>query len=145
MIRSASAQLKARSNGVLPRLLVVFDRGRIAGHVEGYQIRVAMYGLEQIYIAVPPLGHGKPYATGSGHGPKRKMTETDNTSISANPALVMMTGPESHFLYVYRNRFAKVPLNSRLLQRFGVKHYDLGIGEQGLASDWIEIEPDSEP
>ena len=144
MIRSASAQLKARSSGVLPTMLGVFDRGRIAGHVEGYQICVAMYGLEQIYIAVPPLGLGQPYATGSGHGPKRKMTETDNTSISAIAALVM-TGPESHFLYVYRNRFAKVPLNPRLLQRFGVKHYDLGIGEQGLASDWVEMEPEGEP
>lgn len=140
MIRSASAQLKARSNGVLPTLLVVFDQGRVAGHVEGFHIRVAMYGLEQIYIAVPPLGLGEPYATGSGHGPKRKMTETDNTSISAIAALVM-TGPGSHILRVYRNRFAKVPLNPRLLQPFGVKHYDLGVGEHGLASDWVELQP----
>lgn len=139
MIRSASGQLKARSSGVLPTLLVVFDQGRIVGHVEGWQIRVAMYGLEQIYIAVPPLGKGAPYATGAGHGPKRKMTETDNTSISAIGALVM-TGPKSHFLYVYRNRFAKVPLNPRLLQPFGVRHYDLGVAEQGLASDWVEID-----
>jgi hypothetical protein len=36
MIRSASGQLKARSNGVLLTLLVVFDRGRVAGHVEAY-------------------------------------------------------------------------------------------------------------
>lgn len=140
MIRSASGQLKARSNGVLPTLLVVFDRGRVVGHVEAYQIRVAMYGLEQIYLAVPPLGHGVPYATGAGHGPKRKMTETDNTSISAIGALVM-TGPDSHILYVYRNRFAKVPLAPQLLQRFGVTHYDLGVGEHGFASDWVEIDP----
>lgn len=144
MIRSASPQLKARSNGVLPTLLVVFDEGRVAGHVEGYQVRVAMYGLEQIYIAVPPIGQGQPYATGSGHGPKRKMTETDNTSISAIAALVM-TGPHNHILYVYRNRFAKVPLNPRLLQTYGVKHYDLGASEQGLASDWVEIPSECEP
>jgi hypothetical protein len=65
------------------------------------------------------------------------MTETDNTSISAIGALVM-TGPSNHILYVYRNHFAKVPLPARLLQQFGVKHYDLGIGE-GLASAWVEI------
>jgi hypothetical protein len=144
MIRSASAQLKARSNGVLPALLVVFDQGRVAGHVEGFHVRVAMYGLEQIYLAVPPPGQGQPYATGSGHGPKRKMTNTDNTSISAIAALVM-TGPNSHILYVYRNRFAKVPLNPRLLQAYGVKHYDLGVGDQGLASDWVEIQSEGEP
>ena len=137
MIRSASGQLKARSKGEFPTLLVVFDKGRVVGHVEGYHIRVAMYGLERIHIAVPPLGQGDPYATGASHGPKRKMTETDNTSISAIGALVM-TGPESHILYVYRNRFAKVTLNPRLLQQFGVAHYDLGIGD-GLASDWVEI------
>ena len=72
------------------------------------------------------------------------MTETDNTSISAIAALVM-TGPSSHVLYVYRNRFARVPLNPRLLQVYGVKHYDLGVGDQGLASDWVEIPSDGEP
>jgi hypothetical protein len=122
-------------------LLVVFDEGRVAGHVEGYHVRVAMYGLEQIYIAVH---QGQPYAAGSGHGPKRKMTENDNTSISAIASLVM-TGPRNHILYVYRNRFAKVPLNPRLLQAYGVKHYDLGVGDQGLASDWVEIPSEAEP
>ena len=72
------------------------------------------------------------------------MTESDNTSISAIGALVM-TGPDKHILYVYRNQFAKVPLNPKLLQRFGVTHYDLGIADQGVASDWIEIEPADEP
>jgi hypothetical protein len=55
--------VKARAKGVLPTLLVVFDGGRVVGHVEPYNIRVAMYGLEQIHIAVPPLGTGSPHAT----------------------------------------------------------------------------------
>jgi len=29
-----------------PSILVVFDRGRVCGHVDAYNIRVAMYGLE---------------------------------------------------------------------------------------------------
>lgn len=33
MIRSASAQLKARASGTLPTLLVVFDQGKVFGHV----------------------------------------------------------------------------------------------------------------
>jgi hypothetical protein len=144
MIRSASGQLKARSAGRLPTLLVVFDEGRVAGHVEGWQVRVAMYGLEQIHLAVPAIGQMRPYPTGVGHGPKRRMTETDNTSISAIASLVM-TGPGEHILYVYRNRFAKVPLNPRLLQGFGITHYDLGVGDQGIASDWVEIPSEDEP
>lgn len=137
MITSASAQLKARSRGVLPTLLVVFDRGRAVGHVEAYHIRVAMYGLEQIHIAIPPLGSGPPYATGASHGPKRKMTPSANTSISAIAALVM-SGPAQHHLLVYQNRFARVPLSPGLLSAVGVTHYKLGVGN-GLASDWVEL------
>ena len=143
MISSASPQLKARSRGDLPTMLVVFDRGRVYGHVEGYHVRIAMYGLEQIYLAVPPIGSGRPRATGAGHGPKRKMTETDNTSISAIAALVM-SGPGTHQLLVYRNRFARVPLSPTLLGPFGVRHFDLGTGE-GFASDWVEVRPHHEP
>lgn len=144
MIRSASGQLKSRSRSELPTLLVVFDQGRVAGHVEGYQIRVAMYGLEQVHIAVPPIGQGRPFAAGASHGPKRKTTETDNTSISAIGAL-MMSGPSDHHLHVYRNRFAKVPLNPELLGPFGVKHFDMGISDEGRASGWVELPASHEP
>jgi hypothetical protein len=137
-IQSCSKQLKARAKGVLPALLVVFDGGRVVGHVEPYNIRVAMYGLEQIHIAVPPIGTGSPHATGIGHGPKRKMTASDNTSISAIGALVM-TGPDQHHLLVYRNSFAKIPLDPTLLSPFGVRHFDIGNSSTGSASDWIEI------
>jgi hypothetical protein len=143
MIRSASRQLKARSRGEVPTLLVVFDQGRVAGHVAGYHIRVAMYGLEQVLIAVPPIGQGRPFVTGCSHGPKRKMTKTDNTSISAVDALIM-SRPSSHHLYVYRNRFARVPLNPELLRPFGVKHFDIGMSDEGRASAWIELAPGHE-
>lgn len=138
MIRSASGQLKARSRGELPTLLVVFDQGRVAGHVESYHISVAMYGLEQVHLAVPPIGQGQPFITGTSHGPKRKMTETNNTSISAIGAL-MMSGPTDHHLYVYRNHFAKIPLNPDLLRPFGVKHFDMAISDEGRASKWVEL------
>lgn len=144
MISSASGQLKARSQGVSPTLLVVFDQGQVAGHVEGFHIRAAMYGLEQVYLAVPPIGQGEPYATGTGLGPKRKMTESDNTSISAIGALVM-TGPGQHILYVYRNQFAKVPLDPGWLQPFGIQHFDLGTSQPGVASNWVTVPPAHEP
>jgi hypothetical protein len=144
MIRSANGQHKARSRGTLPTLLVVFDQGRAAGHVEGYHIRVAMYGLEQIHLSVPPIGYGPPTATGFGHGPKRKMTESDNASISAVGALVM-TGPGQHQLLVYRNRFARVPLSPSLLQPFEVRLYDFGGGRDGARSEWVESPSIHEP
>ena len=144
MVQSCSSQLKTHSKGVNPTLLVAFDRGRAAGHVESYHIRVAMYGLEQVHIAVPPIGRGRPTARGISHGPKRKMTATDNTSISAIAALVM-SGPTTHHLFVYRNRFAKVPLDPALLQQFGISHFDIATSEDGAASEWVEIPSRHEP
>ncbi len=106
-ITECSAQIKARTAEKHPSMLVVFDRGRFGEHIDPYCIRVAMYGLEQIYITVPPIGLGEPHATGIGHGPKRKMTANCNTSISAIGAL-FMTGPDDIHFHVYHNRFAQI-------------------------------------
>lgn len=136
-ISDCSAQIKARTAGTHPSMLVVFDQGRVARHIDPYHIRVAMYGLEQIYIAVPPIGQGSPYATGIGHGPKRKMTADCNTSISAIGAL-FMTGPDDSHLHVYHNCFAQVPLDPTLLEQHGVAQFKLGEAT-GSASAWLEI------
>ena len=94
-------------------------------------------GLEQIYLAVPPIGAGSPYATGIGHGPKRKMTADCNTSISAIGALIM-TGPDDFNLHVYHNCFAHVPLDPALLKRHGVAQFEI-VEATGNASAWREI------
>ena len=143
-IADCSAQIKARTGGTHPSMLVVFDSGRVAGHADAYNIRVAMYGLEQIYIAVPPIGTGSPYATGVGHGPKRKMTSDHNTSISAIGAL-FMTGPDETHLHVYHNCFAQVPLDQSLLARHGVAQFEIGELSGGGASEWREIMFSHEP
>ncbi len=143
-IADCSPQIKALTAGKYPSLLVVFDRGRVAGHIDPYNIRVAMYGLEQVYIAVPPLGKGSPYATGMGYGPKRKMTPNDNTSISAIGAL-FMTGPENTLLHIYHNRFAQVPLKPLLLSRYGIEQFELTEETVGTAMEWRKITLTHEP
>lgn len=137
-------QIKARTVGQHPSLLVVFDRGRVAGHVDPYHIRVAMYGLEQVHIAVPPIGMGSRYSTGMGYGPKRKMTPEHNTSVSAIGAL-FMTGPETMFLSVYHNRFAKVPLKPALLAQYGIDQFELDEEAFGRTSKWRKIGSALEP
>ncbi len=137
-ISDCSPQVKARTLGTLPSILVVFDRGRVASHVDPYNIRVAMYGLEQVYIAVPPIGAGSPYATGMGYGPMRKMGPEHNTSISAIGALVM-TGPTDVFLRVFHNRFAHVRLDPALLGSYGVEQFELGDDPPGTTAQWQPI------
>ena len=143
-IADSSGQIKARTEGTHPSILVLFDKGRIARHLDPYQIQVAMYGLEQIYLAVPPIGEGSPYKVGAGHGPKRKMTDQHNTSISAVGALVM-TAPAQTELHVYHNRFAHIPLDPALLGRPGVAQFQIAESTTGRASEWRELPIDQEP
>lgn len=138
MIADASPQIKARAAGACPSLLVLFDRGTVAGHLGPYHIRVAMYGLEQLHIAVPHQPSERPYAVGWGYGPKRKMTPSSNTSISALGVL-FMSGPDSIHLHVYHNDHAAVPLDPGLLAPYGIPQYRLGEAEPGRNANWIEI------
>ena len=137
-IAAASGQIKARSQERLPSLLVICDQAREVGHVEPYHIRVAMYGLEQINVAVPPPGMGSPYAVGMSYGPKRKMTPDCNTSISAI-ASIFMTARDVIKLFVFHNKYAKVPLDPALLNVEGVRQFKLGEPESGRTADWVEI------
>ena len=143
-IAACSPQIKARAQGRYPSLLVVCDEARPLGHVEPYYIRVAMYGLEQVNIAVPPPGQGAPYRTGMSYGPKRKMTPERNTSISAIGALFMTSHTDIH-LCVYHNKFAKISLRPELLAPYGIPQFILGEPAPGRTADWQEIVLASQP
>jgi hypothetical protein len=135
-IADCSAQIKARSAGRHPSMLVLFDSGR--GHLDPYQIRVGMFGLEQIHIAVPPIGTGSPYATGMSYGPKRKMTPDQNTPISAL-AVFSVRRPNVTVLTVYHNPFATVPLTPTLLARFDIDQFELEESNSATTSRWRKI------
>lgn len=136
-IASCSPQIKARALGKLPSVLVVFD-ARGLRHIDPYNIRVAMYGLEQVHFSVPPIGQGRPLVVGMSHGPKRKMTPEANTSISAVGAMFM---PDEHTIHmnVYHNRFAAVALPPSLLRQHGVPQLKIEERAVDAASEWQEI------
>lgn len=137
-ITSASPQLKARSQGRYATILVLFDRGRVLGHLDPYNIRVAMYGLEQIHIAVPNDYSVSPYSTGMSYGPKRKMTEEHNTSISAIGVLFLTDSNEPK-LHIYHNKFASVPLPSPVINSIGIPQYKLEENSYGTTAEWEKI------
>ncbi len=143
-ITDSSQQIKARTKGKYPSLLVLFDNGFIAGHLDPYCIRVAMYGLEQIHLAVSQDRSISPYTTGMSYGPKRKMTEEHNTSISAIGVLFAREHDEI-LLHVYHNKFAAVPLDSRLLARHGITQFKLGDDVPGGTAEWEELVIEHEP
>ena len=143
-IADSSAQIKARTLGTYPSILVLFDRGQIFGHLDPYNIRVAMYGLEQIHIAVPRDHSVSPYATGMSLGPKRRMTKADNTSISAIGVL-FTPGPSEIGLHVYHNKYAAVPLDSALLARYGIRQYELEGEVPRNTAKWKDLTLHQEP
>jgi hypothetical protein len=147
-ITDSSAQIKAPTCGIYPSILVLCDLqfgcGQIAGHLDPYNIRVAMYGLEQIHMAVPRDHSVSPYATGMSYGPKRKMTEDHNTTISAIGVL-FTPSPNEIELCVYHNKFAAVPLDQRLLAKHGICQFKLEGEARGNTAKWEEVAVQPQP
>ncbi len=142
-INNSSAQIKARTQGVHPGILVLCDIkngcGQITGHTASYNIRIGMYGLEQIHISVPRDTAVSPYVTGTSYGPKRKMTMDQNTSISAIGVLSTPAKNDIR-LDVYHNIYAAQPLNPELISKYRIRQFQL-IEQQGgkITAQWKEI------
>lgn len=142
-ISDSSAQIKAKTQGVHPSILVlcdiVHDCGQIFGHTDPYNIRVGMYGLEQVHIALPADVSVSPYSIGMSYGPKKKMTENQNTSISAIGVLSTPEKDEIRF-YVYHNIYASNPLDPVLITGYGIRQYGLDVPKPRTTAQWIEID-----
>lgn len=137
-IAAASSQIKARTQSMYPGLLVLLNSGY--GHADPYHIRTAMYGLERVHIAVPPLTASDftPHATGMSYGPRRRMTENANTSISGIGVLAT-PGPDDVRLLVFHNKYAAIPLNPDLLARHGIVQYQIEDEVFGETAKWREV------
>lgn len=137
-IRKASPQIKRLAKGTRSGMLVLFDGGRACGHLDPYNLRVAMSGLEQVHIAVPRDPAETPYATGMSHGPKRKMTEDSNTSISAL-ATIYAIDKDTIRLEIYHNRHATIPIDPAAIHRVGFDQYFLVDSDTGT-TEWRKYE-----
>ncbi len=138
-IADSSKQIKARTQGIHPGLLVLWESGVCAGRQsEPYHILVAMSGFEQVLIDVPPLASGlRPSLAGMKHGPGRKMTPDANTSISA-VALLCVPAKNELLLQVFHNRHAAIALDRTLLVSANVTHY---VSQDNLkgTTEWVEV------
>jgi len=141
-IMDSSPQIKARTRGIYPSILVLCDLqrgcGQIAGHLDPYNVRVAMYGLELIHMVVPRDRAASPYATEMSYGPKRQMGEDFNTSISAIGVL-FTPRPNEIGLHVYHNKFAAVKLDPRLLAKHRICQFRLEDELPGNTAKWEQV------
>ena len=132
-IDRSSKQIKARSQGVYPSLLVLYEQHRAGINIESYQVLVAMYGLETFILAVPKLG--PPRVSGTKFGPRRKMTPNANTSISAIATLLKSHTGELR-LKVFHNKFAEIPISPPMLAPYPIEQFRLGESEPDSFQHW---------
>ena len=64
-IKDSSPQIRKRTLGRYPGILVLYDYGQTANHLDPYHVMTAMYGLEVVDIAVPADPSIKPYSIGT--------------------------------------------------------------------------------
>jgi hypothetical protein len=136
-ISNAVPQIKARSKGRYPGLLVLMDTGFAAEHVSPYNIRVAMYGFETLVLAVPSNPGLGPYLTDKKFGGSRKMTPSSNTSISAVASIGKLNG--SLDFRVYHNAHAAIALPPAMLQRYAIPQFVLAAKQPGAVPDWVQL------
>jgi hypothetical protein len=136
-ISDAVPQIKARSKGRFPGILVLMDTGFAAEHTSPYNIRVAMHGFETLVYAVPRDPSHSPYVKDKRFGGSRKMTPTNNTSVSAIAVIGHVSGNLD--LRVYHNPHAAVPLLPAALHRYQVPQYALASSVPGVIPDWVQV------
>jgi hypothetical protein len=118
--QKANKQLKERSQGKLPAMLVIFDNGT-GGGTDATDIKTAMFGHETVVLN--PQADGTTMVSPIHAGEKRKCTEDDNTTISAVGLLFWLGG--GHRLLVFHNHFATIPINPDWFRHERFQHFGL--------------------
>jgi len=137
-IDSAMGQLKKKSQGTMPTILVLFNNVFITKqHCEPYAIKTALYGFETVDLAVPDDQSISPFITNKRFGSNRRVTHDQNTSLSA--VAVLINSNNKLYLQIFHNMFAKKPLNPKLLNGPTINHYKLEKKTEGEFQDWIEF------
>lgn len=121
-IDSAAPQLKRRSEGRLPAVLVVYNFSGVSNHTDPYSVATAMQGFDVIDVHVPEEMTEPPQFGAPRSGPKKRMTATDNTTISA-VAVLGHNLDGSLRLDVFHNTHAKNRLDPGLMRAAQVRHW----------------------
>ncbi len=137
-IASQAGQLRARAQGSLPGMLVLFDDGLVIRHLDSYQIRVAMDGFDTIVFGLPRDPREGVRTLGAKAGKRKKLTRTDNTSISAI-AVLWINGDGKPAMTIYHNPHAEVPLEPIGPKQLGIEQFLLARDEPGAIGEWVAV------
>lgn len=137
-IKGASKQISNLAKEKCPGVLVLFDNMPFAlgGSLEPYHIRVGMYGFDTIVMTRPIDFDELPQVIERKSGPKKKLTEEHNTSISALAVLEKKNGITS--LSFYHNQHAKIPLPYDVADHLKEKQFVLSEESRLESQSWVE-------
>lgn len=136
-IQSGTKQLKVRSQGKVPTVLVLYNNVPFNSRgTHPYEIKTAMYGIEKIDLAV---GKTRVAVVDRGFGPKRKLTPSDNTSLSAVATLLENLDGDL-VLSLFHNIYASRPLTWQSLNGPKIAHFTIGEKEPGKFQEWTRLD-----
>lgn len=133
-IIDANKQLKSYGAGSVPSIIVVYDIPMFRRGTDPYEIKIAMYGIEQINYTL--IGNQCVDVDTSSF--KAKMTQNSCTSTSAIAALYKDINEELS-IYVFHNIYAAMPLNIKSFHGKNIKHFTLTEKVSVQFQEWQEI------
>ena len=136
-IRDAAPQLKALSKGKIPAM-VVLQTNILNRHVRPYGIITAMQGLDTIPVTVPEDLNISPTFGNATSGPGRRMTEKDNTKISA-VAVIRESSAGMYEFDIYHNSFAANPIDPEWLRQSEIPHRRIPKDSTSSLTSWERI------
>lgn len=135
----AAPQLKARSKGECPAMLVIYNNSGAGQHTDPYSVATAMQGLDVVPVLVPKDPAISPQFQDVRSGPSgRKMRANANTTISAIGVLVTDFDDATH-LCIYHNRHARHPIDPEWLRHPLVHHFRLPEGAASSLDGWAKV------
>ncbi|OGO01861.1 MAG: hypothetical protein A2Y72_05655 [Chloroflexi bacterium RBG_13_53_26] len=140
-ITDKADQLKARSAGVVPAMLVVYNNTEVRSYTSPEHVRAAMFGFDTYHIAVPADPSKPGLLLDRKFGKRARMTAECNTSLSA--LAVLEEGSAGDLtLRVYHNFYAtpKIKINGAVLRLADVEQYALEQAIPGQFRKWVRIE-----
>ena len=137
-IKNAAEQISNLAKGKYPGVLVLYNNVPfvLGSPLDPDNVRVGMYGFDTIVLTQPTDFDVSREVIGRKFGPKKKLTEEHNTSISA--LAVLEETQEGLSLSVYHNQHASIPLPLEVVRAVGAKQYVLSDDTRLEFRSWIE-------
>lgn len=119
-VSQARKQLKARSDGKVPTLLIIYDNGTFGG-IDNVDIKTAMFGDETVRCTRGPQNTTSVGQVQPGGG--RQLTAECNTTISA--IALLHGGKLWRSLSVFHNHYSQNPINPNWFRHNRFRHFGL--------------------